>query len=246
MEQNQLHKQHQAQENSIPKQEKTTKNLYSLKNLEAANLYTFDKGQKIYDFGKCLTFLETKGKQQYGKDFSIHQEDRQIIFKLLIYFIRDEETAAKLNLNLNKGILLSGPVGCGKTALMSLMRSAAIQERKYFLKPSREISFEFIKDGYDVIQKYSSGNRLNTATKNYCIDDLGTETNLKYYGNECNVMAEILLSRYDLFINKKIITHITTNLSASEIEQAYGNRVRSRLRQMLNLIAFNHEAKDKR
>jgi hypothetical protein len=59
-------------------------------------------------------------------------------------------------------------------------------------------------------------------------------------------MGEILLSRYDLFINKKIITHITTNLSASEIEAAYGNRVRSRLRQMLNLIAFNPVTKDKR
>jgi hypothetical protein len=59
-------------------------------------------------------------------------------------------------------------------------------------------------------------------------------------------MGEILLSRYDLFINKKIITHITTNLSASEIEAAYGNRVRSRLRQMLNLIAFNPITKDKR
>jgi hypothetical protein len=59
-------------------------------------------------------------------------------------------------------------------------------------------------------------------------------------------MAEILLSRYDLFVTKKIQTHITTNLSASEIEAAYGNRVRSRLRQMLNLIAFNPVTKDKR
>jgi hypothetical protein len=59
-------------------------------------------------------------------------------------------------------------------------------------------------------------------------------------------MAEILLSRYDMFVTKKIQTHITTNLSASEIEAAYGNRVRSRLRQMLNLIAFNPVTKDKR
>ncbi len=36
-----------------------------------------------------------------------------------------------------------------------------------------------------------------------CFDDLGTEKNLKYYGNECNVMAEILLSRYDIFTSKK-------------------------------------------
>ena len=199
-----------------------------------------------YNYPEILLWLEQKGKQQFGENFKFWEEDKPIINTLLIYFLNDTTMAKTNKIDLTKGILVSGPVGCGKTALMSLMRLVAIQERKYFLKPSREISFEFIKDGYEVIQRYSSGNRLQTTTKNYCFDDLGTETNLKYFGNECNVMAEILLSRYDIFINKKIITHITTNLSASEIEQAYGNRVRSRMRQMLNLIAFNHETKDKR
>jgi hypothetical protein len=64
--------------------------------------------------------------------------------------------------------------------------------------------------------------------------------------NGCNVMAEIILSRYDLFISRKVITHITTNLSASEIETMYGNRVRSRFRAMLNLIAFDKTTQDKR
>jgi hypothetical protein len=59
-------------------------------------------------------------------------------------------------------------------------------------------------------------------------------------------MAEILLSRYDLFISKKLQTHITTNLSASEIEKFYGNRVRSRLREMINLIGFERNITDKR
>ena len=59
-------------------------------------------------------------------------------------------------------------------------------------------------------------------------------------------MAEILLSRYDIFTSKKIQTHITTNLSASEIESVYGNRLRSRLREMINLIAFEKGIDDKR
>lgn len=80
----------------------------------------------------------------------------------------------------------------------------------------------------------------------YCFDDLGTEQQIKHFGNDCNVMAEILITRYEEFIANGSITHITTNLSASEIEKAYGNRVRSRLRQMFNLIAFDKEAKDKR
>ncbi|MBS3992188.1 MAG: ATPase, partial [Bacteroidetes bacterium] len=75
---------------------------------------------------------------------------------------------------------------------------------------------------------------------------LGTEQALKYFGNETNVMAEILLSRYDLYIQNGFTTHITTNLSATEIEDAYGNRVRSRLKKMCNLIAFDKDTADKR
>jgi len=59
-------------------------------------------------------------------------------------------------------------------------------------------------------------------------------------------MAEIILSRYDLFIRHKMLTHFTTNLSADEIEKLYGARVRSRLREMCNLIAFPKDALDKR
>jgi DNA replication protein DnaC len=59
-------------------------------------------------------------------------------------------------------------------------------------------------------------------------------------------MAEILLSRYDLFTTHNLTTHLTTNLSASEIENTYGNRVRSRMRTMFNLIAFDRNSEDKR
>jgi hypothetical protein len=60
------------------------------------------------------------------------------------------------------------------------------------------------------------------------------------------VLAEILLSRYDLFISRHMLTHLTTNLNSSEIEEIYGTRVRSRLREQFNLIAFSESAKDKR
>ncbi len=129
---------------------------------------------------------------------------------------------------------------------MNLMKYLTAAEHKFFVKPCRDISFEFIQDGYQIIHKYSIGKLYQSETRTYCFDDLGTENNLKYFGNECNVMAEIILSRYDLFISKKLQTHITTNLSATEIEKYYGNRVRSRLREMVNLIAFEKTAQDKR
>lgn len=199
-----------------------------------------------HNYQDIILWLEKKGKEIYGINFKILESDYPIIYKLIAYFVKDESTCFQYGINLNKGILLSGPIGCGKTTLMNLMKNLAPTEHKFYIKPCRDISFEFIQEGYEIIHKYSKGKLYQSDPKTICFDDLGTENNLKYFGNECNVMAEIILSRYDIFISKKIQTHITTNLSASEIETAYGNRVRSRLRNMLNLIAFDKNTKDKR
>ncbi len=199
-----------------------------------------------YNYPEIMAWVESKGKLQFGEKFHFREADIINIQKLICYFLKDEVMATHFNLDLSKGILLSGPVGCGKTTLMTLMRHVAQPNYKFIMKTCRDISFEFIKDGYQTIHKYSNGNNSYSEYRNYCFDDLGVETNLKYYGNECNVMAEIILSRYDIFISKQVITHITSNLSASEIETTYGNRVRSRLRNMLNLIAFDKDTKDKR
>ena len=192
-----------------------------------------------YDLVKTMSYLDIKGKLLFGAHFKIYEEDFKIIYKLLIYNIRDKANCEKHGINLNKGIMLTGPIGCGKTSLMSLIRHIVPKERQYQMQSARTISFEYQKDGHQVIENY---NKL----KSFCFDDLGIEQSLKYYGNSCNVLGEILLSRYDLWISHKAITHATTNLNAQELEEWYGNRVRSRMRQMFNLIAFDKESLDKR
>ena len=199
-----------------------------------------------YNYEEVIVWLEKKGVEVYGNHFKILENDYPIVFKLIAYFLKDEQMCFQLNINLSKGILLSGPVGCGKTSLMNLMKYLTPIEHKFSVKPCRDISFEFIQDGYEVIHRYSKGKLYQSEAKTICFDDLGTENNLKYFGNECNVMAEILLSRYDLYISRKLQTHITTNLSATEIEKNYGNRVRSRLRELCNLIAYDRSSIDKR
>ena len=136
------------------------------------------KSQNNYE--NIIIWLEKKGIELYGKDFKIHQNDYPIIYKLIAYFLKDEPTCFQYNIDLNKGILLSGPVGSGKTSLMNLMKILAPAGYKFYLKPCRDISFEFIQDGYEIIQKYSAG-KLYPDPKTVCFDDLGTENNLKYF-----------------------------------------------------------------
>ena len=116
----------------------------------------------------------------------------------------------------------------------------------YKIKTCREISFEFAKNGFEALHHYTQKEHTQTRLTGYCFDDLGAEQNIKHYGNDLNVMAEIIISRYEDFVQNKSITHITTNLSASEIEALYGNRLRSRMRSMFNLITFSNESRDKR
>jgi hypothetical protein len=129
---------------------------------------------------------------------------------------------------------------------MKLMRSVPRPERRYRIRSTREISFEFAQDGYEVISRYSGLSYTSDGPMIYCFDDFGAEQALKLYGNECNVMAEILLSRYDHFLQTGMATHVTSNLSASDIEEMYGPRVRSRMREMFNILAFSDETPDRR
>ena len=157
-------------------------------------------------------------------------EDYPVINKIETWFIQDVVRAEQLNINLRRHSII-GPIGAGKTSIMKIFRVLFAGTNPFIIKSCREITFEFSKNGYEVIQKYSSYSfdtrKVPFKPITYCFDDLGVESNLNYFGDKSNIMAEILLSRYDQFIDKQMLTHITTNLSAHEIEKMYGNRVRS-------------------
>ena len=206
--------------------------------------------QSRFNYGERWNYLEIKGKELFGPTFNFHPSEEEIIIKLIIWFFKDEQASEQFNIDLRKGILLSGPVGCGKTTIMKLFKSIMKFNDKHYIYSCREIAFEYAHYGHQVFNRYTRSAfhrpEIGQSPIPICFDDLGSEPAVQFYGNSCNPMSEILFSRYDYFTSCGMITHITTNCAASLIECKYGIRVRSRIREMMNIISFKDDTKDKR
>ncbi len=89
------------------------------------------KINSTFNYRQVWHFLSDKGQELYGKNFRLYEEDLDIIIKLIAWFVRDTEVAEKSTIDLSKGILLTGPLGCGKTSLMSVCRFLLPAEKRH-------------------------------------------------------------------------------------------------------------------
>lgn len=210
------------------------------------------------DAAELKVFILNKMKS-FIPDFIIDNQNRYIIDMLCLYFVGDpsfEDTEEQYSLN--KGIALIGPVGCGKT---TILRAFAVNPKNpYIMVSARKMVDEFSstsqdkknpEGGSNIIKIYSGVREVNpreywgNKQVGLAVDDLGTESIAKYWGNERNVLEEVISNRYENYLLKGK-THLTTNLSAEEIEDFYGRRVRSRFREMFNMFTFDPKAPDRR
>jgi len=182
----------------------------------------------------------------YKNKFEIDEENREVVLNILQYFTSDP----RFNGNLEKGLFLMGGVGVGKTTLMRFF--CRNQKRSFKIESCREAESKFAQDGDEYLHKLShnipiaiNSDPFGHTEIGFCFDDLGTEANGKHFGKEKNVMAEILLNRYDNDL-PYASTHVTTNLTANEIKEQYGSRVTDRIREMFNIIQFPVNAKSRR
>lgn len=192
--------------------------------------------------------------QQKVPRFAVDEVNKPFIQQLLAYFSANHSVCQTMDIDHKKGLLLMGPVGCGKTTLITL-GAAFFARQRFRIVTTRLIRQQFMKDGFSALLRYGSesyrvkhlgyGPVLQYDQPiTYCLDDVGTESPVKHFGNPCNVVTEVVLERYDQYVQRELITHLTTNLDAQAFTQRYHMRVRSRLRAMCNLIAFPSDAHD--
>jgi hypothetical protein len=178
--------------------------------------------------------------------YNIDEFNIVAVHQICMYFSGDPQFKG----DLNKGLFLAGGVGVGKTSIMKFFIKN--QRMSYRVDSCRDVETNYAAYGDEWLDKLSVNIPISSNSDYFghqeiglCFDDLGTEANGKHYGKEKNVMAELILNRYDNNL-PMISTHFTTNLTTEEIKKQYGTRVTDRLREMVNIITFPKEAKTRR
>lgn len=157
--------------------------------------------------------------------------------KLIAWQLKDVAAAQQLQIDLGKGILLSGPAGSGKTSIMYLLNTLPSGSR-FNIRRCKEIQRELIKEGAGILPHYSTQCLGNSSRQSivYCFDGLGKELKQLPYPHSPKAMEDILLERYLLHQSHGLVTHLTTSLSPLQIKTHYGLQVSSRLPQLFNLV----------
>lgn len=168
-----------------------------------------------------------------NKKYIIDDDNRKLIRFLTLYFSESELFNKEFNKHsLNKGILIIGKCGTGKTATYRIF--------KEIVKHSRKHAFSMISTN-QVVKEYEADTRSydKFVKRKYCFDDFGSEAVSKYYGKTEDIFKTILEERYINFIEKNLKTYISTNLSIDQIKQRYGERLYSRIFEMFNIILLD-------
>lgn len=205
--------------------------------------------QRPWTAQEQMNYLEVRARELGMKALDVDMDNQFVLEALCRYFTNDlsfvsmgEKVGEKWSLN--KGILMQGNVGCGKTTIMKLF--ARNKRRCYDYLQCTAVADLFERDGAEAIEILSHNRMDVRGAQNFyqdvigrCYDDLGTEDQKQHYGNKKNVMAEVLFNRYHYGQRvPKDSTHLTTNLTLDEIEQRYGTRVSDRLREMFNIVVL--------
>jgi len=181
--------------------------------------------------------------------YVVDDNNREIFETLCMYFSNDQAFELQgEDFSFKKGIMLYGPVGCGKTSLMKMF--AINSFRPFAVSSCRSIADDYAIEGATSLYKYSDLQpvfpdlNFGIPSIGRCFDDLGTEDNKTNFGNKVNVMQDVLYKIYDNNLIGNF--HMTTNIIGDEIEAAYGQRIRSRMREMFNVLSFSNSSPDRR
>lgn len=178
--------------------------------------------------GKFYLKIKSHFIHRHGRFFMQPWND-QFIKAICFFLSADPRFESELGFSFTKGLLIQGTAGLGKT---ETIRAVADNP----LYPIKIIS---ILEVSEQVQQYGKCH-LNTKQL-LLVDDVGTEPEvINHYGTKINWFKDFIELYY---LENKTFNGLmlTTNLGGEELESRYGYRVRSRIREIFNVIKLESD-----
>jgi len=182
--------------------------------------------------------------------FDFDDNNTLAVKKLFAYFNGVVSDCEKLEMNLNKGILLVGPVGTGKTDLMESFQgycSEVIQMNGFQMYTAAEIVDGVKVNGMEFMREFSENSKDNIQRIKTCyVDDIASKNEkAKNYGNDANVIEDFISIRYNIFKRYRKLTHFSTNIYPIDLKKLYDARIIDRLIEMCNILELTGPSRRK-
>jgi hypothetical protein len=169
-----------------------------------------------------------------GRELIVNENNKKFISALCFFMSNDERFETELGYSLKKGLLIRGISGLGKTHLVRCLEQNELNP--ILILSMIEITDEIRSEGeYEI--------KMSDYKKVY-LDDVGTEeATVNHFGSKISFFKTFIESVYLRNQARNNFSHliISTNNNFKEIEEKYGFRVRSRMKDMFNTIDVTGE-----
>lgn len=182
--------------------------------------------QEKYSAKNIFSLMKWTSQNKFQKQLIINEDNKSFITALCFFISNDPRFESELGFSFKKGLLIRGISGLGKTHLVECLADNELNP--ILILSMLEISESVKNDGEFIFQM---GGR-----KIIYLDDVGTEEPVvNHYGTKINFFKNFIENYY---LRNKSFNRlmISTNNSFSELEEKYGFRVRSRIKDMFNIV----------
>jgi DNA replication protein DnaC len=186
--------------------------------------------RELWTANRMFKLMSWTSQNEFGKKLIVNDDTKKLITALCFFVSRDKrfetDFDSQLKYSLNKGLLIRGISGLGKTHLVKCLS-------KNELNPILVLSMIEISEE---IKEHGEYNIPTSNSKILYLDDVGTEESvINHYGTKINFFKSFIEG---IYLRNKTFNNliISTNNSFSEIQEKYGFRVRSRIKDMFNIF----------
>lgn len=165
-----------------------------------------------------------------GHDWAL---SKRLVWAIAATSYEDQELCEKMKLKPNKGLLVLGSVGTGKTSAFEAAKKHHILTAKLVM--CKELRNAVVGGGYEAIARYET-------IPNVVFDELGREGIAMSYGTRIECITDIVASRYmNMKRGMKLKSYFTTNLTLNELTSMYSDHIVDRILEMCNVFEVQNK-----